>query len=142
MSFISASGGSFRGRRRKRGAVTVELTSLIDIVFQLLIFFLLTATFQDQSSLEVNLTRAKNQEKASQDKAVVVSIDEQGQFEIDFEKVVDERELELRLCKEFESGRTTLHIRADRDSRHEVLVHTMDIAKACKFKKLGILHQN
>jgi biopolymer transport protein ExbD len=142
VSFIGGAGGrSFRGRRRARGSATVELTSLIDIVFQLLIFFLLTATFQDQSSLEVNLTRAKNKEQASQDKAVVVSIDDEGRFEVDH-NIVDERELELRLCKEFEAGRTTLHIRADRDSRHETLVHTMDIAKACKFKKLGILHQN
>ena len=44
-------------RLRDRGAV-VELTPLIDIVFQLLIFFLLTATFKDQSSLDVELARA------------------------------------------------------------------------------------
>ncbi len=140
MSFASG-GGGFRGRRRRRNDATVELTSLIDIVFQLLIFFLLTATFTDQSALQVNLTRAKNQEKSEQKEAVVVAISEDGRFEVDG-KLVDDRELELRLCKEASAGRTNLHIRADKSSRHETLVRAMDIAKTCKFKSLGILHRN
>ena len=36
----------------------------------------------------------------------------------------------------------TLHVRADRESKHEELVQAMDLAKACGFQKLGILHQN
>ena len=57
MSFSSDRG--IRHRRRRAGAA-IELTPLIDITFQLLIFFLLTATFQDDSSLDVELERAKN----------------------------------------------------------------------------------
>ncbi len=119
----------------------VELTPLIDITFQLLIFFLLTATFQDQSSLDVELARAKNQEKTAEQKAVVISIDSDGRLEVN-KKVVDERELELRLCKEAGQGKTALHIRADRESRHEALVFAMDTAKRCGFRQLGILHAN
>jgi biopolymer transport protein ExbD len=62
-----------RRLRRARGGL-IEMTPLIDIVFQLLIFFLLTATFQDQSSLDVELARAKNQEKTKEQQAVIVRL--------------------------------------------------------------------
>jgi len=119
----------------------IELTPLIDITFQLLIFFLLTATFQDQSSLDVELARAKNQEKTAEQKAVMVSIDSEGRIEVD-KKLVDERELELRLCKEAELGKGSLHIRADKKSTHDSLVHVMDVAKRCGMRSMGILHAN
>lgn len=135
---LQANQRSTRRLRRARGAM-VELTPLIDITFQLLIFFLLTATFQDQSSLDVQLARAKNQEKTKEQKAVVVAIDPDGRIEVD-KKIVDERELEMRLCKENNQGKTRVHIRADKDSRHESLVYAMDIAKRCGFRDLGILH--
>lgn len=127
-------------RLRERGAV-VELTPLIDIVFQLLIFFLLTATFKDQSSLDVELARAKSQERSEQAQNVVVSIGKDGRYEIDG-AVVEARELEMRLCKHAQQGDTSLHIRADRASQHEALVEVMDQAKTCGMTKMGILHQN
>ena len=114
---------------------------MIDVVFQLLIFFVLTATFQDSSSLQVDLAQAKSKEKAAKDEAVVLSIDKDGQFEIDHE-VVDPEELSLRLCRWAGEGRVSVHIRADKSSEHAALVSAMDRAKQCGFKKMGILHQN
>ena len=131
--------GGRGGRRRRRAEATIEMTPLSDITFQLLIFFLLTATFQDFSSLDVELAQAKNAEKKQQKQSVLVSIDEQGQVEID-QVLVDERELELRLCKAHEEGRVAVNIRADRSSKHESLVNAMDVAKRCGFEALGILH--
>ncbi len=115
------------------------MTPLIDITFQLLIFFLLTATFQDFSSLDVELAQAKNAEKREQKQSVLVSIAEDGRVEID-RVLVDLRELELRLCKAREEGRVAVNIRADKSSRHESLVGAMDVAKRCGFEALGILH--
>lgn len=115
------------------------MTPLIDITFQLLIFFLLTATFQDLSSLDVELAQAKNAEKREQKQAVLVSISEDGRIEVD-RMVVDARELEMRLCKAHEEGSVSINIRADKSSRHEALVGAMDIAKRCGFEALGILH--
>ncbi len=127
-------------RQRERGAV-VELTPLIDIVFQLLIFFLLTATFKDQSSLDVELARAQSQQRSEQPQNVVVSIAKDGRYEVDG-AVVEARELEMRLCKHVKDGDDSLHIRADRASQHEALVVAMDVAKRCGMAKMGILHQN
>lgn len=127
------------GRRRRRSEATIEMTPLIDITFQLLIFFLLTATFQDFSSLDVELAQAKNAEKREQKQSVLVSISEDGRVEID-RVIVDLRELELRLCKAQAEGSVAVNIRADKGSRHESLVGAMDVAKRCGFESLGILH--
>ena len=133
--------GFSRFRRRRSSSTLVDLTPLIDIVFQLLIFFLLTATFQDPSSMDIELARAQNQQKTSEDVAVIMSISETGEFELDSE-IVDGRELKLRLCRHADEGNFSLNVRADKSSKHEALVVAMDLAKQCGFKKLGILHQN
>lgn len=137
---MSIGRGQGRGRRR-RDPATVDLTPLIDVTFQLLIFFLLTATFRDFSSLDVDLAQAKNTQKATDQKAVVVSIDAEGRIEVD-QVEVDPGELETRLCKSFQEGQQTVHIRADKSSTHDHLVSTMDVAKRCGYTKLGILHAN
>jgi biopolymer transport protein ExbD len=140
LSLRDRSSGHLRHRRRREASL-IDLTPLIDIVFQLLIFFLLTATFQESSSLDVDLARAKNQQKAPKQQAVVVSISARGAFEVD-QILVDPGALESYLCSQSKSGKTTLHIRADKDSTHEDLVFAMDLAKTCGFESLGILHQN
>lgn len=121
--------------------IDLQMTPMIDIVFQLLIFFLLTATFQESSSLDVDLARAKNQQKPAKQEAVVVSISALGAFEVD-QILVDPGALESYLCGQSKGGKTTLHIRADKHSKHEDLVFAMDLAKSCGFESLGILHQN
>jgi biopolymer transport protein ExbD len=141
VSIASREAGHLRHRRRRNQSSIVDLTPLIDVVFQLLIFFLLTATFQESSSLDVELARAKNQQKTAKAEAVVVSISARGAFEVD-KILVDPGALESYLCAQASSGKTTLHIRADKDSKHEDLVHAMDLAKTCGFESLGILHQN
>ncbi|MBL4683477.1 MAG: biopolymer transporter ExbD, partial [Nannocystaceae bacterium] len=73
-----------RARRKSRGqGAVIDLTPLIDIVFQLLIFFLLTATFQTSPSFKVNLPKAENRESSQDPKAVVVSLSHEGNMEIE-----------------------------------------------------------
>ncbi len=134
-------GGFLEKYRRRRGTeVAVELTPLIDITFQLLIFFLLTATFQQQSpSFKVKLPKASNRDRARDAKAVVVAISKDGRLQVDG-KEVDDRELELRLCAAVERGRPSVNIKADADTPHRFVVRVMDVAKRCKMEKLGILH--
>ncbi|MEM6992506.1 MAG: biopolymer transporter ExbD [Myxococcota bacterium] len=130
-----------RARRKARGqGAVVELTPLIDIVFQLLIFFLLTATFQNNPMFKVNLPKAENRDTSQEPKAVVVTVSDTGKMEVEG-KPVDARELELRLCKAAESKETTtVNIRADEATAHRHVVRVMDVAKRCKLERLGILH--
>ncbi|MBK8237115.1 MAG: biopolymer transporter ExbD [Deltaproteobacteria bacterium] len=132
---------SFARRSKwRRGEVSIDLTPLIDVVFQLLIFFVLTSTFQNNPSFRVKLPKAKNREVTQQPKALVVTIAKDGSIELDG-KAVDARELELRMCAAAQSDETTgVNIRADEATEHQHVVRVMDAARTCGLDKLGILH--
>lgn len=137
---LSARMSGLRARRRQNRQAVVELTPLIDIVFQLLIFFLLTTTFQNNPSFQVKLPKANNTEVRQEPKAVVVTIGTDGNFEIDG-SVIDDRELEIRLCNAGNIDPTTgVNIRADAATQHQHVVKVMDLAKGCGLQRLGILH--
>ena len=136
---LHARTAGLRSRRRADRSAMIELTPLIDIVFQLLIFFLLTATFQNNPSFRVKLPKAKNQEVTQEPKSVVVTISNEGVLEID-SKRVDLRELQLRLCAAAdEDPSTAVHIRGDAATQYQHIVDVMDTAKSCGLEKMGML---
>ncbi len=141
MNFRGHAGGlRSRGRNLIDGAA-VDLTPLIDVTFQLLIFFLLTATFNTDAAFKVKLPKASASEPATETKSIVVEISEDGRFEVD-KKVVDQAELQTRLCMAAKEAQiTTVNIKADQNTKHEKVVQAMDVAKACGIEKLGILHR-
>lgn len=137
---LSARMSGLRARRRRNGGALVDLTPLIDIVFQLLIFFLLTTTFQNNPSFQVKLPKAKNTEVRQEPKAVVVTIGTDGKFEIEG-RVISDDELESRLCNAANTDKSTgVNIRADASTQHQHVVKVMDLAKGCGLERLGILH--
>lgn len=142
MNFRGGHGGGLRSRGKNIiDSAAVDLTPLIDVTFQLLIFFLLTATFNTDAAFKVKLPKASASEPATESKSIVVEISEDGRFEID-RKVVDGEELQTRLCMAAkESQITTVNIKADQNTKHEKVVQAMDVAKACGIEKLGILHR-
>lgn len=138
MSFDRAKG--LRARRRNNAGVVIDLTPLIDVVFQLLIFFILTTTFENNPSFKVKLPKANNADVKQEPKAVVVTVTADGRVEIDG-NVVDDAELERRLCNAANSDESTgVNIRADAATEHQHVVKVMDLAKTCGLERLGILH--
>ncbi|MGB1015755.1 MAG: ExbD/TolR family protein [Nannocystaceae bacterium] len=132
-------GGLRGGRGRGQGSAIVDLTPLIDVTFQLLIFFLLTASFRNESAFKLDLPKSQNKEPVEQQEALVVKISETGEIEMN-NKLIDMRELELRLCSAAKGGEAaTINIKADRNTRHERVVQAMDVARTCGIKKMGIL---
>ncbi len=136
---------SFRGRgmgarsHRRRRETLVDLTPLIDLVFQLLIFFLLTATFQDTPSFKVKLPKAKNTDVSKEPKAVVVTLRADGAYIVDG-NTLGADELERRLCLAAKGESTGVSIKADEATPHKYVVEVMGLAKTCGLEKLNILH--
>lgn len=129
-----------RARRRNRGGAVVDLTPLIDVVFQLLIFFLLTTTFENNPSFRVKLPKANNADVKQEPKSVTVTVTAAGTIEIDGQ-AVDDAELEAKLCEAAQSDDSTgVNIRADAATEHQFVVKVMDKAKGCGLERLGILH--
>ena len=76
-------------RSSGRQKVTLDLTPLIDVVFLLLIFFMVSTTFDKQTQLKVDLPEASEQTTEDRDEdQIAITIDAQGHFYINDEELI------------------------------------------------------
>jgi biopolymer transport protein ExbD len=117
--------------------VQINITSLIDVLFILLIFFMVTSTFLEQPGMKLELPKAKsaNVEKVEN---LVIYIDSDLQVFLNDKPVaIDRLQTQLsELIKENEDP--TLVLRADKSVPHGLVVTAMDIAKQVGFKRLVV----
>jgi len=116
-------------KRRERIKVQVPLTSLIDIVFLLLIYFLLTTNFMVEEGIKIKLPQAKAAAPQTEE-VITVYVDQEGRAFLGTEEVSLARLFDR--IKEMIGGRENklVVIRADRAVILNKAVKVMDIAKA------------
>ena len=106
----------------------INITPMLDVVFIMLIFFIVTASFVKEAGIDVNKPEAQTsqpKEKAN----ILVAIDASGGIWIDRRKV-DPRAVRANIERlHAENPQGTVVIQADEDSRTAVLVHVMDSAR-------------
>jgi biopolymer transport protein ExbD/biopolymer transport protein TolR len=124
--------------RKKREAPRVDLTSMVDVVFLLLIFFMISTTFVEAPGIDVKLPESSSQASKPEVREIKVYLSQTGEISIGQEKVTRE-ELEKRLrAYGAEAKDMTFVLLADRDARHGEVVRLMDMAKLAQFKTLAI----
>jgi len=127
--------------KRPRG-VAIDIAPLVDIVFQLLIFFMLAASFVRNPVLDINLPKASARPKVQPKGAVTVYILREGRpdrFRVD-EAVVNEKELKDVLARRFaEDPRTVLLIQADERVPHGDVVKVMSLGQEVGLVRQGIV---
>lgn len=109
----------------------VSLTPLIDVVFLLLIFFMITTTFDQHARLNLELPDASSATKAEKNLQIEVIVDKQGRYYIDGVSLVDQksRTLAVALTKIKDRDETKkVMIRADGKAPHQAVVTVMDVA--------------
>ena len=132
---------NFRNNRSNRNTVVLEVTPLVDIVFLLLIFFLLTATYVKNPYLDINLPEASLNKVANHKKDIDIGVEEDGELKFNNENVsIDKLETLLR-AEYAENNEAVVVIRADKSSTHGRVVDVMDLAKRIGFDKLAIAIQ-
>jgi len=115
----------------------IDMTPMIDCVFQLLIFFMVTTVFAVQSGLKVDLPQASTSD-APPEKDLSITISEKGEMDLNGTMVtIDNLEEQLRIQKDI-FGSKVLIIKADNKSRHGVVVDVMDAAKIVGIEQLAI----
>jgi len=127
-------------RNRQRENVDINLASLIDVVFVLLLFFVVTTTFTRETQLRVELPEAASAEQppADQDKLVEITISADGVYSVNNHLLPKSDLATLTEAIERESGGDTtlpLAISADGKTPHQAVVTAMDAAG-----KLGFSH--
>lgn len=127
------------GDRSKRGAgLVLELTPLVDVVFLLLIFFLLTATFVRNPNIPIRLPQASVNQIQPQKREFMVGVTTEGELRHDG-KNVNMPQLRREMQKiHTNAPETMVLIQADRQSRHGRVVEVMDLAKRVGFERIGI----
>jgi len=121
---------------------TVDLTSLIDVVFLLLLFFMVSTTFEHQAVLKVDLPEASAVEAPiEQEDRLELVIDDSGRMYLNDQQLVDSDARTLRAAFEQAAGEDRslpLILRADRETPHHFVVTAMDVAGQLGFRNLSI----
>lgn len=128
-------------KRQRSQEVGMDLTPLIDVVFLLLIFFMVSTTFTRESHLEVELPQASGEPAAAEVEQIDVVISADGQYLLNDRPLVNNRRetLERGIRKLANVDRASpFIITADARTPHEFVVRAMDAAGRLGFAKLSI----
>jgi len=125
----------------KRLEAMIDVTPLIDVVFLLLIFFMITTTFVNNPGMVVDLPKANSSDSPSQMVDLTIAVTLEGEIIFQNRKVsLSELEAELESLAKDKSS-TTVIVQADSATQHGTVVKVMDLAKTAGFEKLAIATQ-
>ena len=128
----------------KEENVEVNLTPLIDVVFLLLIFFMVSTTFDRHATLKVSLPESTVKATQQQEEPLVLSIDAKGNYFLNDRQIVNQTLDTLKQALKRTIGdkgmikETALVLRADANTPHQSVVRAMDAASQLGMTKLSI----
>lgn len=132
-------------RRQRRQQDGINLTPLIDVVFLLLIFFMVSTTFTRETRLEVELPEAEGQVREEPDKNIIeIIIDKEGGYAVNGSLLVNRKIDTIIAALHQSAGSDTtkpILITADAEAPHRAVVTVMDAAGQLGFTKLNISTQ-
>ena len=129
----------FSGRARQE--VEVNLTPLIDVVFLLLIFFMVSTTFTKETHLSIDLPEASSQSIRAKDLQIEILITQEGGFWVNGVALINRKQRTLRSAIDKVSKgdiAIPMVITADSASPHQSVVTAMDVADQLGFSRLSI----
>lgn len=130
---------NFRTRRREE--LELNITPLIDIVFLLLIFFMVSTTFQKQSELRIQLPEAREQSRPEPQDPLEIAISADGQYAVGGRTLPDDSRATLVEALRRVAGEQRerpLVVRADARTPHQAVVRAMDAAAGVGLTRLSI----
>lgn len=132
--------------RRGRHEASVELTPLIDVVFLLLIFFMVSTTFIRETQLKIDLPEAAGELQEIEEDIIEITVDRIGDYAVNDRLLVsnDIGTLVRALETTLEAGGGTgsrLIITADANASHQSVVRAMDAAGKVGLTRISITTQ-
>ena len=125
-------------RRQSRREALMNITPLVDVMFILIIFILVTAQYTNVYSMKVDLPKAETAQRVGEKKVVVIGLskDEAIHFE---DEVVDSQTLEAKLRELAAMEKPPqIIIQADEKSTTGNLVHVMDLVQKVGLKRVSL----
>jgi biopolymer transport protein ExbD len=125
--------------RRRRASSILNLTPLIDIVFLLLVFFMLTSHFIEEQAIDIDLPKAKNGSDVIEKEYVEVVVNPEGELLVEGRRVQLEHLEETIRGALHAPGAKYVRLRGDHDARLGLAVSVIDAARAAGAESLDIL---
>ena len=130
-------------RRGNQGAgadeeeVSIDLTPMLDVVFIMLIFFIVTASFIKEAGIDVNRPDAPTSERV-EDANILIAISSTDESWID-RRLIDPRAVRAKIERlHAENPKGSVVIQADKKSTNETLVVVMDAARSAGVYNVSI----
>ncbi len=132
-------------RRRGRHEANVELTPLIDVVFLLLIFFMVSTTFVRETQLKIELPEASGEVQEVDPGTIEIVIDRRGEYSVSGRLLVSsDKKTLVRALRELKSSNDAsprVVITADAMAAHQAVVRAMDAAGTVGLTQISITTQ-
>lgn len=129
-------------RVRRSDAIGIEIAPLIDIVFILLIFFVVTSTFIRENALEIDLPTSHSQLDVETNDAIEIIVAADNEISVG-DRLIPTATTDLvtaelaRLVSDVGSGRVI--VRADASARHETVVLVLDAVNLLGLTEVSIV---
>lgn len=121
----------------------INLTSLIDVVLLLLVFFMITTSFVRESKIGIRLPEASSTqaEEIAVESPLVISVTAQGTYLVNGRQLLDNRPETLRrairlITEEKPVSRVT--VSADAEASHQAVITAMDVAGRLGYVEINI----
>jgi biopolymer transport protein ExbD len=130
-----------RFRERREESPSVDLTPLIDVVFLLLIFFMVSTTFVNRSGLDLQLPEAQSRTEQQPDDPIRIGVGADGGYTVNGEEVSAKR-LQAALTQQAKGREDPqVVVAADRAARHGAVTRAMDAASQAGLSRFAIQTQ-
>lgn len=129
-----------RFRRSRREEVQVNLTPLIDVVFLLLIFFMVSTTFTRETQLEIDLPESSSQLAVAEGPSLEIMVDGQGRYAVNDQPLLrhDADTLKQALAELAGNRRDqTVVITGDAQAPHQAMIYALDAVGQLGFTKVS-----
>lgn len=132
-------------RTRVREPLSLNITPLIDVVFLLLIFFMVTTTFNKNTQLEIHLPGIQTWQSPTFERVLEVTINTQGQISLNGKALPKTnagslREA-LRAHPQFDPSQKIV-LRADGRAPYEMIVRVIDVAGQLGYQNIQLLGEH
>ncbi len=116
----------------------IDLTPMVDVVFLLLIFFMISTTFVESPGISIKLPESSSQTIDREPKEIKIYLSREGDIYHRDQKISLDGFRSLLAEYQSDAERTTVLLLADQESRHGKVVTLMDLARDAGFVKLAI----
>lgn len=131
-------------KRTLREELSINITPLIDVVFLLLIFFMLTTTFSRETRLLINLPEANADTAENQSSQIEIIVAREGSYTVNGRALINSRIETIMRGLEIESGgdlNVPIILIADAEATHQSVVTAMDAISQSGFTRMNIATQ-